>query len=396
MNTDGDSIIMVRYGEIGLKGQNRGTFERRLVGNIRRALEGLGPEVTRTSGRILVEVARDPEVAMCRLRHVFGIVSISPALRTPLKDESIAAAALEVARSARRETESKTFTFKIDARRSNKDFHLTSPEINQWLGAHVLQNVDGISVDVHHPDLRMQVEIRQEYALLTGRVIRGHGGLPVGTSGRAMLLLSGGIDSPVAAWYMMKRGLKLEAIHFHTPPFTSPRAQKKVEDLAARLARYNDGFTLHLYRFTDVQSEIGMSCPKRLSLTVMRRSMLRIAASLAKSRNMPALVTGESLGQVASQTLENMVATDMASDMLVLRPLLGMDKEEIVERARDMGTYETSILPYEDCCTVFVPKHPKTRPSVAEVEAAEQKLPTGGASAAEIKTLHFGRNGQIL
>lgn len=389
-------MILVRYGEIGLKGQNRGSFERSLVRNIRRALKRHGPEVTRTPGRILVEVAQDQETAMRRLRQVFGIVSISPVLRTPLDDDRIAAAALDVAHRARCEAQSEPFTFKIDARRSNKDFHRTSPDINRWLGAHVLQNLDGASVDVHNPSLRLQVEIRRDCAYLTGQVISGYGGLPVGTSGRAAVLLSGGIDSPVAAWYMMKRGLKLEAIHFHTPPFTSPRAQKKVEDLASLLAPYNDGLILHLYRFTDVQNQIGMSCPRRLILTVMRRSMLRIAASLAARRSIPALVTGESLGQVASQTLENMVATDAASPVLILRPLVGMDKEEIVDRARDIGTYETSILPHEDCCSLFVPKHPKTRPSVAEVEAAEEGLSMGEASPAEVKTLHFGGDGQPL
>jgi tRNA uracil 4-sulfurtransferase len=396
MNDDQGRMILVRYGEIGLKGQNRGSFERSLVRNIRRALEDLRPEVTRTSGRILVEVDGDQETAMDRLRKVLGIVSVSPVVRTSLDDERIAAATLEVARGRQHGAECAPFTFKIDARRSNKSFHRTSPEINRWLGAHVLRNLDGASVDVHNPDLRIQVEIRRENAFVTGRVIPGCGGLPVGTSGRAIVLLSGGIDSPVAAWYMMKRGLKLEAIHFHTPPFTGPRAQKKVEELASLLAPYNDGITLHLCRFTDVQNQITASCPERLILTIMRRSMLRIAAALAEGRNISALVTGESLGQVASQTLENMIAIDAASPILVLRPLLGMDKDEIVDRARDIGTYETSILPHEDCCSIFVPRHPKTRPSVAEVEAAESGLSDAETSAIEMTTLQFSQRGRLL
>lgn len=381
---DGEHVILVRYGEIALKGQNRGVFERRLVSNIRSALPGdLNAEVVREPGRIFVSVRGDLEDALSRLRRIFGIVSLSPVLCTPLHEETMAEAALKVARKARGDhTSREPFTFKIDARRSNKDFHLTSPEINQWLGAHVLRNLDDISVDVHRPTLMLQVEIRADQALFSGRVIPGPGGLPVGTSGRGLLLLSGGIDSPVAGWYMMKRGMKIEAVHFHTPPFTGPRAQRKVEDLASLLAPYNQGLNLHLYRFTDVQEAINARCPSRLILTVMRRAMLRLAQELAEARGIPALITGESMGQVASQTLENLAATDQATSIPILRPLLGLDKEEIIARARKIGTYETSILPHEDCCSLFVPKHPKTRPSLEEVLSAEASLdlPEGEAA----------------
>ncbi len=373
---DGEHIILVRYGEIALKGQNRGVFERRLVSNIRNALpENLRADVSREQGRIFVTLRGDLDDALSRLRRIFGIVSVSPVMQTPLHEEAMAEAALEVAHKAKAShTSREPFTFKIDARRSNKDFHKTSPEINQWLGAHVLRNLDDISVDVHSPILRLQVEVRTDRALFTGTTIRGPGGLPVGTSGRGLLLLSGGIDSPVAGWYMMKRGMKVEAVHFHTPPFTGPRAQRKVEDLASLLAPYNQGLNLHLYRFTDTQEAINARCPSRITLTVMRRAMLRLAGELAGEREIPALITGESLGQVASQTLENMAATDEAVRMPILRPLVGLDKEEIIDRAREIGTYETSILPHEDCCSLFVPKHPKTRPSLEEVVSAEASL----------------------
>ncbi len=364
-----ENVILVRFGEIALKKQNRGEFERRLVHNMKNVLPQ-GAKVRRESGRMYVTAVGNEEELLSRLRRVFGIVSLSPALRVPVDDERIAAAALQVAEAAAGESDGE-FTFKIEARRADKTYHRTSPDINQWLGAHVLRNVPGLSVDLHEPDLRLQAEIRPDGAYLMGRVVQGPGGLPVGSSGRALALLSGGIDSPVAAWYMMKRGLKMEAVHFHTPPFTGPRAQKKAEDLAARLAPSNDGMVLHLFHFTSLQEKISRNCPERLSLSVMRRTMLRAAERLAQHRGIGALVTGESLGQVASQTLENLIVTNASVDMPVLRPLVGLDKDEVVQRARSIETYDISIRPHEDCCTLFVPAHPKTRPSLPEVLRAE-------------------------
>jgi len=394
----GETIILIRYGEIALKGQNRGNFERRLVDNIRNSLpESAKPDIRRKSGRIYVHTPLDADEVLPNLKRVFGIVSMSPTVKVPLEDDKIQEAAVSIARRARGESQKDKFTFKIDARRANKSFHKTSPEINQWLGAQVLESVREISVDVHDPDLRLQVEIRDDAAYLMGRVIPAYGGLPVGSSGKAMILLSGGIDSPVAAWYMMRRGLKTEAIHFHTPPFTGPRAQKKVEDLASTLARYNNGMKLHLYHFTDEQSQIGQNCPQRLSLTVARRTMLRLAAEASKIRNASALVTGESLGQVASQTLENLTATDLTVDMPILRPLLGMDKQDIMHRAKDINTYDISIRPHEDCCTLFVPDNPKTRPSVDEVIEAEKQteLPMPDDLTDKLTTLTFDSLGNM-
>ncbi len=366
-----ESVILVRYGEIALKGQNRGEFERRLVRNMQNVLPD-GARVRRGSGRMYVTGPGDLEDMLSRLRRVFGIVSLSPALHVPVDDEEIAEAALQVAKTAVQEQDGH-LTFKIEARRADKSYHRTSPEINQWLGAQVLRRISDISVDLHEPDLRLKAEIRPDGAYLMGRVVPGPGGLPVGSSGKGMVLLSGGIDSPVAAWYMMKRGLKMEAVHFHTPPFTSPRAQKKVEDLVSILAPHNDGMKLHLFHFTHLQEEIQRHCPERLGLSIMRRTMLRTAQQLALQRDISALVTGESLGQVASQTLENLTASNAAVDLPVLRPLVGLDKEEVIGRARAIGTYDVSVRPHEDCCTLFVPDHPKTRPSLEEVLRAEKQ-----------------------
>ncbi len=397
-------VILIRYGEIALKGQNRGYFERQLVENLGDVLDGdFGADIRRRQGRIFVELEEgaDTDEALQRLRRVFGVVSVSPASRVPLDDDDIARAAVDIARRARRlhqRTSPRTpFTFKIDARRANKGFHLTSPEINRWLGAEVLRSIDDIEVDVHDPTLRLQVEIRDNYAYLTGEVLDGPGGLPAGSSGTALGLLSGGIDSPVACWHMMKRGLRMEAVHFYTPPFTGPRSHQKVRDLAQKLARWGNGFTLHMYHFTEIQQAIDNYCPERLRLTVMRRMMLRAAESLADRRSILALVTGESLGQVASQTLHNLQATTAVLRRPVLRPLVGMDKQQIVETAKAIGTYDTSTLPYDDCCTLFVPKHPKTQPSLKEVDKAEEQLPVEQLlSKKEVDTERFDSRGRPL
>ena len=397
-------LILVRFGEIALKGQNRGKFERQLVDNLRGVLEGkFSAEVRRSQGRIFVYLNDNDNIANAinRVRRVFGVVSVSPARRVQLDDEAIAESAKSLARRAQKRYQDDgrhaPFTFKISARRANKEFHKTSPEINHWLGAEVLHNLSDIEVDVHEPDLNLQVEIRSNYAYLMGEVIDGPGGLPVGSSGTALSLLSGGIDSPAACWYMMKRGLRVEAIHFYTPPYTGPRSHEKVKELCGQLAKWGNGLTLHMYHFTKIQQHINKHCPERLILTVMRRMMLRASEKVAEMIHAPVLITGESLGQVASQTLENMQATEAAVECPLLRPLVGMDKEEIIKRAKYIGTYETSIQPYEDCCTLFVPQHPKTTPSLQEVANAEESLPIDELlSEHEIETVHFDSHGQKI
>ncbi len=372
-----DTVILVRYGEIGLKGKNRPVFEARLVDNMKRVLP---PHVaiTKSRGRLFVESPSNESIEsmMDALSRVFGIVSISPAIRVPLQRHAIAEETLNIAQHFQNNNNRDAFSFKIRARRANKQFPLTSPEINDWLGDEVRQSLKGASVDLEDPDLLLQVEIRQDSAYLTGETIPGPGGLPVGVSGTGLLLLSGGIDSPVAGWQMMKRGLQVEAIHFHTPPFTGPRARQKTEDLANLLAQWGNGLILHLAHFTAISQAIIEYCPRRLHLTIMRRMMVRLAERIALVRDIGTLITGESLGQVASQTLPNLTATSHASRTLpILRPLVGFDKEEIVDRARLIGTYPISILPYQDCCTLFVPDDPKTLPSLEEVNRAERDLP---------------------
>ncbi len=394
--------ILVRYGEIGLKGKNRALFENRLMDNLRAVIprEGIG-QVRKDRGRIFVDPApdADTEGLLSQIARTFGVVSTSPARVVALEEDTIERAILSEARRAlHARPNQSSLTFKVETRRPNKGYPYTSPQINAWLGAVVLRDLgDVFSVDVHAPDVLLQVEIRNHAAYIMGHTVRGPGGLPVGSSGRALLLMSGGIDSPVAAWQMMKRGLSIEAIHFYTPPFTGPRARRKVEDLAAALAPWGAGFTLHLCHFTDPAVTLHERCPRRLHLTIMRRMMLRQASALARHLGLGALVTGDSLGQVASQTLENIVATDDASRVPVLRPLIGLDKEEIMDRARVADTYDISILPHEDCCTVFVPSDPKTMPSLQQVLDGERNLPEHllGETVQEVETLVFGPDGTM-
>lgn len=375
------TVILVRYGEIGLKGENRPAFENLLVRRVREALRGLaGLAVTKRPGRLLVSVGEGApgawvvDAAGDRLARVFGIVSFSPAAETGLDPAEIEAAAVEALRRAAGGGEA---TFKVEARRANKAFPMDSPTLARHLGGRLLQAVPGLRVDVHQPRITVNVEVR-DHAYVFTRVLPGPGGLPVGASGRAALLLSGGIDSPVAGWMAMKRGLELDAVHFHSPPFTSERSREKVADLCRVLARWGGRVTLHAVHFTEAQKAIYERCPADLGVPLMRRLMFRVAEAVARGRGGLALVTGESLGQVASQTLESLHAVNRVATVPVLRPLIGMDKAEIVDLARRIGTYEVSILPYEDCCTVFVPRHPRTRPSLEEVEAAEARLDVPG------------------
>jgi len=364
--------LLLRYGEIALKGKNRPYFEKKLLQNIKTALQGLEPfEVTFQRGRFFVDIAEEMRpLALKRLQHVFGIVSISPVYGVEPDLEAICRQARELMEKDGPAGKS----FKVETRRADKRFPHTSPQVNKEVGAYILKNIPAASVDVHNPDVTVSIEIRENRAYLYTEMLRGPGGLPVGVTGRGMLLLSGGIDSPVAGWMALKRGIELQALHFHSPPFTGEGALNKVTDICRLLASYSGHIKLHLAPFTEVQKQIRLLCPETMTITLMRRAMFRAAEKLAAKEKITVLFTGESLGQVASQTLENMVAIDEVTAMPVLRPLVGLDKEEITSIARKAGTYEISIRPFEDCCTLFVPRHPVTRPSVEELRRAEQKL----------------------
>ena len=370
------TTLMARIaGEIAIKGKNRPQFEKQLVENMRHVLKKMeGVKVSKTGGRIEVRLnGADIDETIDHLRTVMGIASISPVAEAELNMESIKETALRVVQDAM-EKRTAPVTFKVEARRADKRFPLTSPEIAREVATHVLKNVEGLKVDVHNPELTLTVEVRELKAYLLCDIIPGQGGLPVGVSGKVMLLLSGGIDSPVAGWMAMKRGATVEGIHFQSFPFTSERAQEKVNDLAKILAKHGGRVRLHNVYFTEIQKAIRMHVPEEYSITIMRRIMMRIADRLAHQRKAMALVTGESLGQVASQTLESMYVINNVTNIPILRPLVAMDKVDIMRIAKNIGTYETSILPYEDCCTVFMPKNPKTRPKLHEAEAAEAKL----------------------
>ncbi|TCS94711.1 tRNA uracil 4-sulfurtransferase ThiI [Hazenella coriacea] len=354
------NTILLRYGELALKGKNKAAFEDRLVQNIRRQLEPFkGVSVFKSQGRIYVESQESlVDEIIEELANVFGLVAFSPAIRVHSTIEEIEQAALAYTQQQLPEIR----TFKVISKRADKRFPIRSQEMNRRLGGFLLDHIQDLHVDVHQPDLPLHVEIRGKYTYIYGKDYAGPGGLPVGVSGRVMLLLSGGIDSPVAGYLALKRGVELHAVHFHSYPFTSERAKQKVIDLAQILTRYGGSIRLHVVPFTEIQTEINKHCYESYSITIMRRMMLRIAQELAKENKALALVTGESLGQVASQTLESMNAINEVVQIPVLRPLVGMDKHEIVDISKKIGTYETSILPYEDCCTVFLPKAPKTKP----------------------------------
>lgn len=366
-----EKVLLVRYTEIHLKGLNRPYFERALADNMKRALRGLEPKIEREHGRIYVRGISEesfPE-AQERLTRVFGIHSLSPASAVDKDWETVVQAAAEL---MEKELESRPgkATFKVLARRSDKHYFMNSDEINRELGGRMLERFPQLSVDVHKPEIKLSVEIR-DMAYVYCSEIPGANGMPTGTAGKASLLISGGIDSPVAGYMMAKRGLTLSAVHFYSYPYTSERARDKVVELTRLVSRYAGEIRLHLVPFTDIQMTIYEKCPEKETTILMRRLMMRIAETIAHEEGAQALITGESLGQVASQTLEALAVTNDAVSMPVFRPLIGFDKDEIMDVARRIGTYETSILPYEDCCTVFVPKHPVTKPKLDELRASE-------------------------
>ncbi len=366
--------ILVKCGEIVLKGLNRSSFEAILMKNIKKALKNFGSfKVSAIQSTIYVEPLFELEnydEIVNRLSKVFGIVAISRACQCEKSIESIKALLptylKEVLKNAK--------TFKVCAKRSDKKFPLTSPQIANEIGAFILENFPNLSVDIHNPEIVVTIEIRDLFAFIRAGEIRGAGGMPIGSNGRATLMLSGGIDSPVAGYMVAKRGMELDAVHFFSYPYTSERAKLKVIDLAKQLSFYTNRINLFIVPFTKIQEEIRKNCPDELFTLIMRRFMMKISEKIALNNHSFALITGESIGQVASQTIMSLAVTDNAVNIPVFRPVIGMDKEEIIAYARKIGTYETSILPYQDCCTVFTPKHPKTKPSIEEVITAEQVL----------------------
>lgn len=366
-------VILVKNGEIVLKGLNRSTFEDILIKNMRRRLANVGKfEFFKSQSTIVASPVDDDidfdEAIKC-MGRVFGIVGFSVAAVCTKDIEDIKKTTLEFLGEDLKNVR----TFKVNGKRSDKKFPMKSPEICAEVGAHILSNIQPLKVDVHNPELTVTVEVRDQ-VLIHGNQLKGAGGLPIGSSGRACLLISGGIDSPVAGWMMAKRGLILDAVHFAAPPYTSKRAEMKVKDLAKIVAKYSGRINFMVVPFTKIQECIKDNCPEDMFTIIMRRLMMKIALVLAKKDHCKALITGESLGQVASQTIDALACTNAVSTMPVFRPLIGMDKDEIVEIARKIGTFETSLLPYEDCCTVFTPKHPKTRPTLEEIETAENAV----------------------
>lgn len=369
------TIILVRYEEIFLKGLNKPTFEAKLIKNMKHVLNGLGVvSVTKSQSRIYVEPESDDypiDEAIMRLTKVFGIASVSPVKKIETNLETIFQKAVEMTKEIMANSRYKTF--KVATKRANKKFPLNSMEVSKELGAVLLREVPGLEVDVNQPDFIVHVEIR-ENTYIYSEIIPGVKGLPVGSNGKATLLLSGGIDSPVAGWMVAKRGVKIEGVHFYSYPYTSEKAKEKVIRLGKILSEYNLGMKLHIVPFTEIQLEINQNCPEEYLTIIMRRFMMKIAERIAQQNGSLGLITGEAIGQVASQTLESLLVTDNAVTLPVYRPCIGMDKREVVEISKKIGTYETSILPYEDCCTVFVAKHPVTKPKLQKTIEYEAVL----------------------
>jgi len=368
-------IILVRYGEIILKGLNRPVFEDILVGNIKSAIYKLGKvKVIKSQGRIYIEPEDenyDFDFVLQRVIKVFGIVSVSPVWKIDTDYEQIKSNSLQLATDLVNNYGHKTF--KVETRRGNKRFPMQSPEISSDVGGYILENIPTLTVDVKNPDFIIYIEVR-ENSYIYSESIKAYGGMPLGSNGKAMLLLSGGIDSPVAGWMMGKRGVEIDAVHFYSYPYTSERAKQKVIDLAQILTQYCGKIHLHVVPFTEIQMAINENCPEEQGTIIMRRLMMKISEQIARKSNAMALITGECMGQVASQTMHGLYCTDAAVNMPVFRPLIGMDKVEVVDIARKIETFETSILPYEDCCTVFVAKHPQTKPKLDKIQISESAI----------------------
>ena len=368
-----NDIILLKLGEIVLKGLNRRSFEQKLTANVRRRLAPIGKfRVYCLQSIIYVEGedGADMDTAFEALKKVFGVISLTRAAACEKDKDAIAKLAIGYLR----EDMLRAKSFKVETRRSDKAFPMTSIELSQYVGNALSDAYEDIEVDVHDPELVVHIEVRDLAAYVHAMPVHGAGGLPVGCSGTAVTLLSGGIDSPVSTYMIAKRGVHLIPVHFFSFPYTSQQAKDKVIELGRLLTEYCGKMTMEVVPFTHIQEEIRDKCPEEYFTLIMHRFMMRIAEQIAQRSNAKAIVTGENLGQVASQTMEAMASTQAVMTLPILQPLIGMDKEEIVERARQIGTFETSILPYEDCCTVFTPRHPRTRPKISEVERAESKL----------------------
>ena len=367
--------FLIKYAEIGVKGKNRYLFEDALVKQINNRLKRHDGAflITKEQGRIYAEANEeyDFDEIIDSLQHVFGIVGICPMVQIENKDyENLKE---EVAKYIDEAYEDKNFTFKVITRRADKNYPVISDQINRDLGEVILTRFPETKVDVHNPDVTLHVEIRQKINIFS-ETIPGPGGMPIGTAGKAMLLLSGGIDSPVAGWMVAKRGVTIEATYFHAPPYTSERAKQKVVDLAKLVAKYTGPIKLNIVNFTDIQLYIYDQCPHDELTIIMRRYMMRIAEEIAKESDCLALITGESIGQVASQTMPSLAVTNEVCEMPVLRPLIAFDKQDIVDISVKIDTFETSTLPYEDCCTIFVAKHPVTKPNLKRIKKSEERL----------------------
>ncbi|AKP41810.1 thiamine biosynthesis protein ThiI [Clostridioides difficile] len=388
------NILIVKYGEIGVKGKNRYIFENRLIRNIRNMLKPIGRfNVYKEYGRIYVDLEDyDYEEVIEEVRKVFGIVGVCPGVRAKKDYDTLKEIALKMLEE---KIEAGYKTFKVESRRGDKSFGLTSQEMSMDIGGYLLSKVgDRINVDVRNPEVKIKCEYREFHTMVYSDTIPGYGGLPLGTNGRAMSLLSGGIDSPVATWMVAKRGMEVEAVHFHSYPFTSERSQEKVKDLAKILAKYCGRVRLHKVNILEIQKAIGENCNEEEATILSRRFMMRIAQRLSEKRHCDALITGESIGQVASQTIQGLTCTNAVVDLPVFRPLIAMDKSDIVDIAKKIGTFETSIVPEEDCCSVFSPRKPVTKPRLEKIEKSEtaldiEKLVQDAIDKIEVEDIEF-------
>ena len=381
------NIFIVRCGEVALKGMNKPYFERMLVDRIKKTVKQFdNVDVRRHEGLIFVRAdkSNDKEALIKEISKVFGVASISPAVEAESHLDAIGEEAVKYMLDL---IETKGIkTFKVEAKRADKNFPVKSPDIARIIGAKVLIGCKVLKVDVHNPDVHLFVDVRHDKSYIYQQKIAGFGGLPLGTNGKGMVLLSGGIDSPVAAWMMAKRGMVIEEVHFHSYPYKCPRAQEKVVELARIVASYCGNFKMHVINLLPIQEQIVSNCPEEETTILVRRFMMRIAEKIAEKNRAMMLITGENLGQVASQTAEALVVTDNCVKMPVMRPLIAMDKVDIMDKAEEIGTYETSIQPYEDCCTVFLPKHPTTRPKLERIEESESRLDVEGLVKAAVES----------
>ncbi len=371
-----NKVFLIKYGELAIKGKNRSMFENRLLATVKKNLKQLGEfSVKKEQGRLIAMPLEevDVEIVIEKLQRIFGIIGVAYGTK---KDEVSMEAIRELAKEHMTQIceEQGSVTFKVETKRADKRFPLKSMEVSAEIGGYLLEEFgDKLTVNVRNPQVTLMVEIRNG-TYVYSKSYRGAGGMPYGTNGKATLLLSGGIDSPVAGWMIAKRGVEVDAVYFHSPPYTSERAKNKVIDLAKKVAVYTGSMRVHVVPFTDIQLSIQEKCPHNQLTIIMRRIMMEIANRISKSNNSLALITGESIGQVASQTIHSLVVTNESADKPVFRPLIGMDKEEIIKIAQKIDTFETSILPYEDCCTIFVPKHPETKPKLEYIQKSERAL----------------------